>query len=533
MTQAAPLSRAEQTAFEETSRYEDVRTFIDALRRQTANVRVEMFGRSEEGRDLPLLIVGDPPAEPFVRPSRSPLPVVFVMANIHAGEVEGKEAVLHLVRRLTLGDLQPLHRSAVWLFAPIYNADGNEKISLDNRSEQNGPIGGVGTRENAKGLDLNRDFMKLESSEARALVSLITRWDPDVIVDLHTTNGSYHGYHLTYAPPLSPNTDSRLTAFARTRLLPAVRDAMSTRGWRTFDYGNFSTVESIEQELERFTPAESGQKVWRTFDPRPRFGHSYAGLRNRISILSEAYSYLDFEQRVQVTEAFVEEIMRFVAGAADDIRSLTASVDAGWKSGAAPREQGIAFALHPSPIPVDILVADVGTKVNPRSGKPMMTMLERAVTPTRMTVFDGFTATTTRPVPREYLMRPSTTGLHQSVARLLHTHGIEVEELVTPQRVVVDRFVIERVDHATRAFQGHHEAAVTGRFERSAVEMPSGSIVVRTNQALGRLVFYLLEPASNDGLTTWNAFDEGLVTGSTHPVLKSASGQALKTRPVR
>ena len=123
------------------------------------------------------------------------------MANIHAGEVEGKEAVLHLARRLTLGDLQPLLRSAVWLFAPIYNADGNEKVSLENRSEQYGPVGGVGTRENARGLDLNRDFMKLESSEARALVAVFTRWNPDVVVDLHTTNGSYHGYHLTYAPP--------------------------------------------------------------------------------------------------------------------------------------------------------------------------------------------------------------------------------------------------------------------------------------------------------------------------------------------
>jgi hypothetical protein len=108
-----------------------------------------------------------------------------------------------------------------------------------------------------------------------------------------------------------------------------------------------------------------------------------------------------------------------------------------------------------------------------------------------------------------------------------------VEELAAPQRVVVDRFAIERVDRAPRAFQGHHETAVQGHFERSEVEMPAGSIVVRTNQALGRLAFYLLEPESNDGLTTWNVFDEGLVAGSSHPVLKSAHAQALQTRPLR
>jgi hypothetical protein len=528
MTPTALLSRAEQTAFVETSRYDDVRGFIDTLSRETPRVRVEMFGHSEEGRELPLLVIGDPPAAPGQ--SGSALPVVFVMANIHAGEVEGKEAVLHLARRLTLGDLQPLLRSAVWLFAPIYNADGNELISLDNRSEQNGPIGGVGTRENVKGLDLNRDFVKLESAEARALVALLTRWDPDVIVDLHTTNGSYHGYHLTYASPLNPNTDTRIDTFARERLLTAVRETMARRGWRTYDYGNFATVESIEQELEELPAGETRQKAWRTFDPQPRFGHSYAGLRNRIAILSEAYSYLDFERRIKVTEDFVEEIMRFVAGHADDIRSLTARIDSEWVSDTAPAEGGIAFALRPLPNPVDVLVGAIGTKVNPRSGKPMKTMVESTASPTSMTVFDRFVTTATRPVPREYLMPPSTESLHLAAARLLKAHGIEVEELIAPAQVTADRFVIERVVRAERAFQGHHETSVTGRFERSSVEMPAGSIVVRTNQPLGRLAFYLLEPESNDGLTTWNVLDEGLAVGAIHPILKSVTSQKLQTR---
>ena len=104
MTSTSPRTRAEQSGYEETSRYADVRAFADALARETPRVRIEMFGRSEEGRDLPLLVVGDPPAStPPAGTAR--LPVVFVMANIHAGEVEGKEAALHLARRLTLGDL--------------------------------------------------------------------------------------------------------------------------------------------------------------------------------------------------------------------------------------------------------------------------------------------------------------------------------------------------------------------------------------------------------------------------------------------
>jgi hypothetical protein len=521
MTSATPQTRAEQTAYEETSRYDEVRGFIDALARQTPRVRVEMFGKSEEGRDLPLLIIGDPPlSAPPAQSSR--LPVVLVMANIHAGEVEGKEAALHLARRLTLGDLQPMLRSAVWLFAPIYNADGNEKISLDNRIEQNGPIGGVGTRENAKGLDLNRDFMKVESSEARGLIGLFTRWDPDLVVDLHTTNGSYHGYHLTYGPPFNPNTDPEIVAFARDRLLTTVREAMSARhGFRTFDYGNFATTDAMNEELEGFKPGETRQKVWRTFDGRPRFGTNYAGIRNRIAILSEAYSYLGFERRVKATEAFTEEIMRFVAANGDAVRSLTSRADAEWVAGDSAREQGIESTLQALPKPVEVLVGAIGSAVNPRSGKSMRTMIETTAIPTSMSVYDRFVSTASRRVPAEYIVPVSATGLHDVVERKLREHGIQVERLEKASRRPVEQFTPTEVRHAEQAFHGHHATSVEGRFERREVDVPAGSLVVRTKQPLGRLVFYLLEPESDDGLTTWNLFDSDLKVGAAHPVFKS------------
>jgi len=521
MTAATPQTRAEQTAYEETSRYDEVRTFIDALARQTPRVRVEVFGKSEEGRDLPLIVMGDPPSlAPDPRSSRRP--VVLVMANIHAGEVEGKEAALHLARRLTLGDLQPLLPSAVWLFAPIYNADGNEQISLDNRVEQNGPIGGVGTRENANGLDLNRDFMKLESSEARGLVALFTKWDPDVIADLHTTNGSYHGYHLTYGPPLNANTDPRIAAFAHDRLLPAVREAMNTRhGFRTFDYGNFATADAMDEELEGFRADESRQKVWRTFDGRPRFGTNYAGIRNRMAILSEAYSYLDFKRRVQVTEAFTEEIMRFVAANGEAIRSLTSGADAEWIAGTDTRPLGIASALQSLPKPADVLVGAIGSKVNPRSGTLMRTMVESTAIPTNMIVYDRFVSTASRRVPAEYIVPASVNGLHEKVERKLREHGIQVEKLGVASRTSIEQLTLTKVGHAEQGFQGHYATSIEGRFERRDVELPAESLVVRTKQPLGRLVFYLLEPESDDGLTMWNFLDSDLKVGAAHPILKS------------
>ena len=167
-------------------------------------VHRESFGKTEEGREMPMMAIADPKVTSPEAARKLGRPIVFVQANIHAGEVEGKEAILVLARRLVDGDLKPLTRQLVILIAPDYNADGNEKVNVMNRTAQNGPVAGVGTRENAKGLDLNRDYMKLDSAEARALVGLMNRWDPHVAVDLHTTNGSYHGFHLTYSPIARP-----------------------------------------------------------------------------------------------------------------------------------------------------------------------------------------------------------------------------------------------------------------------------------------------------------------------------------------
>ncbi len=512
-------TRAEQTAYEETSRYADVRAFIDALARETPKVRIEMFGQSEEDRDLPLLVIGDPPAPAPPRRSTRP-PVVLVLANIHAGEVEGKEATLRLAQRLTVGDLQELLPSAVWLFAPIYNADGNERISPDNRAQQNGPIGGVGTRENAGGLDLNRDFMKLESAEARALVALLAKWDPDVVVDLHTTNGSYHGYHLTYAPPLNPNTDGEIASFTRERLLPAVRDAMSARQFRTYEYGTFATADAMSREIVGFRVGETRRKVWQTFDARPRFGTNYVGLRNRIAILSEAYSYLDFARRIEATEAFAEEIMRFVAANGDAIRSLTTAADSRWTRGDAAREQGIASAIESLPQPASILVGTIRAKLNPRSGKTMLAMDEATAVPMSMMVYDEFEATATRRVPAEYIVLASADGLDDVVERKLREHGIVVERTNKAMHRSVEQFTIAAVARAAEKFQGHNTVSLDGSPQTVEIDVPAGSLIVPTNQPLGRLAFYLLEPESDDGLTTWNFLDEALQSG-LHPVLKS------------
>ena len=399
-------SRAEITNYEETSSYADVQRVIDGLVATSPLVHTESFGKTEEGRDLPLLVISEPKVTTPDAARKLGRPLVFVQANIHAGEVEGKEAVIALARRLTSGDLKPLTKQLVILIAPNYNADGNEKVNVQNRTAQYGPVAGVGTRENGKGLDLNRDYMKLDSQEARALVGLMNKWDPHVLVDLHTTNGSYHANHLTYSPILNPNADARLIEFTREKMLAPIRDAMlKNHKWRTYYYGNFAPEDGGGRESSRVDPANPGNVTWRTFDHRPRFGNNYAGLRNRIAILSEAYSYLDFKGRVDVTEDFVDEIFKSSAANAKQIMTLTAQADRQFTApaNAKPVELGVEFEIRALPEKVGIFVGDVKKVPNPRSGKEMLAMTDMAV-PVSMKDYGVFAATRSAAMPKGWLI---------------------------------------------------------------------------------------------------------------------------------
>src|SRR5687768_16910985 len=273
----------ERTGFRETSRYADVMAFLGALQKASPKIHLTTFGLTNEKRPLPLAVAGAPDASPEAVRRTGKLRV-YIQANIHGGEVEGKESAQMLLREIAEGTHEDWLKTMVLIVAPIYNADGNERVALNNRDAQHGPMGGQGQRANAQGLDLNRDHVKLDSPEARAVVRLLDDYDPHVSMDLHTTNGSRHAYFLTYAPPLNPATDPAIISLLRQEWLPWVTRTIKTKyNWDYYYYGNPGGGRGRAGE-----PAP--ERAWRSFDSRPRFNNNYIGLRNRIAILSEAFA---------------------------------------------------------------------------------------------------------------------------------------------------------------------------------------------------------------------------------------------------
>jgi dipeptidyl-peptidase-4 len=487
LASAQPLQTvAEKTEYKATSRYADVIAFCEAVAKRGPAAKLSYFGTSHEGRKLPLLVVSDPPVASAQEAKEAGKLVVMAFANIHAGEVDGKEALLALARDLTDKKNHPLLKDLVILLVPILNADGNEKIDAKNRPGDNGPADGAGTRANAQGFDLNRDFIKLESPEIRALVKLFNTWDPAMVIDCHTTNGSKHRYTLTYDGPRYPSTDTPQAQWANTALFPEVtKKVKAATGFDIAPYGNFN----------------ADRTKWETYPALPRYGVQYLALRGKIGVLSESYAYAPFKDRVAASKAFVTACFEVAAAKRETLAKAIA--------GEQPKRVAVRTKTVPHLKPIAVLGFEEAMKDGKRAttDKPKEYSLAHVAAVEPIEVVE---------LPHAYLFPAD----RFTAAQALQRHGIKVEEL----REDLDDFAVEvfgLVGYSLPAnpFQGHKVLSdVEGRFAVARRHIPAGTLVVKTDQPLGRLAACLLEPKSEDSLTTWNFF--GGHSKSDWPVMR-------------
>jgi hypothetical protein len=339
-------------------------------------------------------------------------------------------------------------------------------------------------------LDLNRDCIKAESPEMRGVLrEVYGAWDPDVVFDLHTTNGTRHGFHLTYGPATHPDTDPAVLRYQRDVLLPTVRKQLrKTHKWELFDYGN----------AER----RSGEMIWATFGYEGRYVTNYAGLRNRIGILSEAVSFLPFRFRIETTYQFVLATLNKLVDDRKDIRKRIVAADA-YRAA----EAGIAFEMAArGKEKVDLEDAPPGTRIDHTKAP---TKWKSVVLPT----YDRWAMTAAAKVPSLYAVPKASTD----AIRLLRFHGIELTELrKTPTGF--EQFLIKNTK-VSQPFQGHPLRTVEGTWE-PRVTTTDDYWIVSTNQPLRMLIFHLLDPLTTDGFVTWNVFDREITSSKTYPVLR-------------
>lgn len=475
---------AESSGYTATATDLQVENFLRRLASQSRTADLRSLGNSVEGRPIWALVL-----EPERTTSTKPLSVMM-LGGIHAGECDGKEALLSLARDLALSSENQWRQSLRLIFVPNLNTDGNGRRGTLHRPGQVGPEQGVGIRENAQGLDLNRDFVKLQSPEIRSVVAALNEYDVDVLIDTHTTNGSLHRYDLTYDLPHNPNTPREIDHWLRHSLLPKVDETMRAQEFSTFYYGNF----------------DEAHRRWTTFGTQPRYSTEYMGLRGRIGILVETYAYANYQRRVTAAYAFVNQLLRAVADDATGIRQLLDTNDS-----SAPRSVAVRSELSPST--EQGVVAGYQTASGAAPQAPFGADSSEGLQEHDYTVEVWNRGIATLEISAaEYYVVPAEFGW--AVSRLLW-HGIQVQQLTREIEIDAERYRV--LDTTTEANGDRRwESQVATAIERANI--PAGSYLISTRQPLGRLAAYLLEPQSEDGLAYWGFFEPQVREGEYFPV---------------
>lgn len=474
------ITPAERSGFADSPDGAATRAWLDRLDAASPLIRIESFGRTAEGRDLYAV---------YASKSRGGgKPVLLVQAGIHAGEIDGKDAGLMLLRDIALRGKHALLDKADLVFVPIFNADGHARASAFNRPNQRGPRL-QGWRTTAQNLNLNRDYLKADTPEMRSMIGLINQLDPSLYLDLHVTDGTDYQYDVTYDYNGYRGLYAASPAIGRwldTRLRPRIDAALKRGGHVPGLYVNARDNNDPDGGI--------------THDPDSvRFSTGYADARRVPAMLVETHSLKPYRQRVLGTYVLVEAALRALGDEATPVRAAIArdratrpaEMVARWKPLVAPLYEmkflGVAHGRAPSRA----------------SGRDEVRWLGRPVTQ-RMKVYGEEPDLRLR-LPVAYWV-PATSP--EVIARL-RVHGILVETQAAPRTIAVETTRLVGPKLAGAANEGHVELSAAGFIKaRRTQTYPAGSVRVPTDQPLGLLAAALLEPEHPDSLLAWGFFPE-------------------------
>jgi hypothetical protein len=484
---------AEQSGNQRTGRYDEIERLCPAYQQTWPNqVRCFEFGRTPEGRPMLALVAAADGVLDAAAAHRAQRPIVFMQGGIHAGESDGKDAGMFVLREMLDGATAPGALSAVtFLFVPVLNVDGHERFGRWNRPNQVGPEE-MGWRTTAQNFNLNRDYVKADAPEMQAVLRLMNEWDPILFVDLHVTDGAQFEHDVAYnvAPTYVGDDDLRRSAVAmREELMQRLRDA----GSLPLDF--YPAFVRDDDPTSGFAIA-AGSK---------RFGTEYWAARNRIGVLVETHSWKDYPTRVRITRNSIIAMMEMAARdgrkwlqaakTADEhaARAGGTNVALSYENTSHSRTidfRGYEYAREPSAISGALL-----TRYNPK--KPQIW---------RIPLFDELRPAASVTAPRGGYIVPA--AYAQIVGDKLALHHVEFRKLTDASAAVdAEVFRATKVTASPGTFEGHTTMTLEGQWTRERRAVPAGSLFVPIAQASSPMLMTLLEPKSPDALVSWGLFN--------------------------
>ncbi len=478
---ATPFEKSGLTATptsEETERW--LRRLCDAA----PELEMLSIGRTATGRDVWMVAASAEGAFTAEAVRRSARPALLVQCCIHAGESDGKDAGMMLLRDMTVrGARRELLEGANLLFVPILNVEGHDRFGPHGRINQRGPQE-MGWRTNARNLNLNRDYGKLDAPETAALVRVLDSWEPDLFVDVHVTDGVDYQYDITwgYSGPHahSPNAAAWLDGV----FTPALRSDLAAMG-----HVPGPLIFAVDDK-------DLSAGVW-AGTSGIRLSHGYGDARHLPTVLVENHSLKSYAQRVLGTYVFLESALRVLADHGRELRramgedraARRALVPLTWKRPEGPPETrlflGVRSRIDVSPVSGGLMVSWLGEPDTLRA--PVFSYTEPDLVAAR---------------PRAYWIPAA----WPEVIERLKQHGIRMEVIDEPRELAVTLYRVEDAAMESEPNEGRARVRGTPRPEPWTERFPAGSARVPTDQPLGDLAMLLLEPASPESFFQWGFF---------------------------
>lgn len=476
------VTPSERDQLRTTPRYDETVAYLKRLVAAAPQLKMISIGKSDEGRDVWMVIASKERAFSPEAMRKSGKPTLLAQGGIHAGEIEGKDAGLMLLRDMTVrGTKRELLDGANFLFVPIFNVDGHERFSRFTRINQRGPEEG-GWRTNARNLNLNRDYMKADTAEMHGMIRTIDAWNPDLYIDLHVTDGADYQYDVTYGWNGAAGFSPAISQWLDSSLRPAVDNGLRQMG-------------HIPGPLIFTDDPLSGVA---TGQADPRLSNGYGDARHMASILVENHSLKPYDQRVLGMYVLLEHTLRLIARDAAGLRAATQTERARHA-----KTVPLAWRVPPDAVPeqVEVLGIESRKTLSPISGGVRTEWLGKPVTlRAPMAHATEVTASVTRPAA--YWVPPQ----WRDVIELIELHGIKYERIAAPREVEVTMYRFAEPVFATPQFEGHVRVTAEATTEKRRERFPAGSLRIPTDQDLGTLAVLLLEPASPDSLFQWGFF---------------------------
>jgi len=484
---------AEASDYTRTPRLDETLAWFERLARHSPLVHIDSFGTSPQGQTLPLVLVATGGEFDAARARASGKEIVLIQAAIHAGENEGKDALMALVRDIAVHGLHhDLLEHVVLVLLPVFNVDGHERFSPYGRINQNGPEE-MGWRVTANNLNLNRDFAKADAPEMRAWLRLWNAWRPDLLVDMHNTNGADYQYALTWAFERAGNLHPAVAAWQEDRFNGRIAPAMADQGWPLFTYVMMTDRNDLRAGLLEWASS-------------PRYSTGFAAVENRAGLLLETHMLKDFRTRTRVNEALLLELLRALAHEPGSLRDAVRRADADTIARAARSDAAldVAFATTDDTREVEFLGYEYTTRESDLSGGTWVTYDQDRPRTFRIPMRDQFEVTTRIALPAAYLVPAE----WSSVIDRLQWHGIEFERIDAEREIEAGVYRFRDVAFSPRPVEGRQVVSgfeTTLATERSRV--PAGSALVRLDQHKANTAVHLLEPEAPDSLLYWGLFN--------------------------